>query len=193
MLSFADITGCKAIIRDTKDGQVLAETVIRAYTKATHLAVVDAKYFPCAESMQVSLTILTSTGVLECLGILRRAVGSAIREIALFKMLAKDSRRKERYALCTRATIEHLVAGDQLVPMSPPLEVTVENISAGGIMLSTQDPLLDVGAAFLLKLDIAGSPTYIHTSIVRLAQAGQTRSFGCIFHAVCNEQGHPLG
>lgn len=191
MLAFEDITGCKAIIHDAKTDRILSEATIRAYHKATHVAVIDAKHLPGEESLQVSLSILTSTGMVECLGIAHRPTSTS-RDISLFKMLTKNSRSMERYDLCSRAAISQLIMDGQRISMPCPLEVTVENISSGGVMISTTEPILDVGSAFLLQLDIAGTLTYLHTSIVRLAQEGETRKFGCIFHAICDAQGQPL-
>lgn len=184
-------TGCKTIIRDDMTWEVIAETTILEYDKRTQTISVDDRFFG-EESLgkfeHVSLLILQKSAIYECKGSLRKRNGSGHREIAIFHRHEKEDRTTQRYVVNAPAKIENLVITGNLFTLERPMDVLVENISTKGTLIRTKAGILRIGADFLLKMNIGGSITMIHSTVVRIHDEDEvTGEYGCRFNFLCQK------
>lgn len=181
--------GCKTIIRDNSTWDVIADTMIMEHDRKRQTISVDDRFFGegCVERLKyLSLLILQKSSILECKGSLRRRNAYGYREIALFHQQEKESRSTKRYVVKTPAKIENLVITGNLFSLNKPLDVMVENISTKGMLIQTRVGVLRIGADFLLKMNIGGSITMIHSTVVRIHGENESLGeYGCRLNYLC--------
>lgn len=178
-----DFAGYKAIIYDDAHEKTIAEATIVSFDREQYSAVVrTSKPMGEATRERLSILILCEDSVFECKGNVRKQTGGRQLEIALFQGRIKNDRAAVRYTLSAPATVENLMIGGRLIPLHTPVEVDVINLSAAGMLIGAQVPLLNIGTAFQLKLSVADRETVIHAQVVRInvIQADHIE-YGCRF------------
>ena len=182
MPEFGDLKGARVTVRSEKSDELICQTTVTEYDRQKRVITVDGHCLPGQEAVRVTLLVVSDRHMVESAGIARRLPGSGRWEIPLYHVKVKENRGATRYAVRTRAKVLRISMAGRMIPLDEPLEVAIVNISTSGVLISTDDPNLQVGSQLQLQLRTAGGDTAVNSAVVRELRTEQgERQLGCSF------------
>jgi len=161
------------------DNNYITKTIITAHEKKENYIEIAEGLESLKTGARLNLLIVHSDGVSEFGGTLS-AVRKGVFEISLFGERQRDARGAARHTLEAEAIIKDMIIKSKRYTLREPAKVTIENISATGVFLTSPEVRFVIGAVVQIEVEIHGKQTILHGKVVREQQRGDgTYSFGC--------------
>lgn len=177
-----ELKGCRVIIRDIADDQIVADTKILAFDSYRNSLRIGASSVNRYGKKSVSVLILNRNGLIyEYAGTMRNAVIANEVEISLGAGRSKEDRKKARYKIETRGEVEAVILEGQTVFLHKPIEISTKNISANGILLETMSGSFEIGNRILLNFKLGESILKNRYEVIRVQNSNLcTEQYGCV-------------
>jgi len=135
---------------------------------------------------RLQLLILHPGGASELSGFVS-LVRQGVYEIAIFGERAREARVSKRYNINASAVISDMATESDPDALIAPLPVTVENISATGVLIKSKDTRIEIGALVQVEFEMSGKEITLYGEIVREEVVGSNvyeyeYKYGCQLH-----------
>lgn len=179
-----DIKGCKVFVHAEENENIVCDSKITEYDRSKITVQLEDSLNEFRENDKVFLLIVKKDAILEFRGTVRKVNSRGSREIALFKGRAKEDRESARYNVNVPAEVEAILIEGRVTTLTPPVDVTITNISTTGISMRTGANIFNVKTRFLIKLNLGESETAFRTCVKRRkAVEDNIYEYGCALEA----------
>ena len=163
------------------DNVCIAEAIITSHDKMHSIIEISEILDNLENGTRLNILIVHKSGVSEYSGTLRYT-HTKDQEIALFNPQHRSARGAPRHKLNSPATINSLVIESGRKPFSPPLLITVANISRTGTLLKCPPGHFKIGSVLELHINIRGRDAILYPAVVRECKDSEKlMGFGCKF------------
>ncbi len=176
-----DFTGGRAVISDERTGLRIANATVRAFDPETEAITVDGRLVNPDYCRQAVVLLFKRGRVYQYDGEVHASQHSGLTDILLSNGRPKEDRAAPRNRVNVPARVEWASAGGQEGWISPPLEVTVRNISTGGLFFRGMPRAFPVGARLRLRMEIGGQDTRMLLTVIHTGPPEdlETSGYGC--------------
>jgi len=180
--------GCPAIVYDNYNNYI-AKTIISNHNKKEMFieipedleSIANVNRLHIAQVTRLKILIIHPGGAVEFNGT-RRRIRNGISEIALFNERPREARTSVRHKLEFPATITNMTDKSGQKYFNPPLDITVENISTTGALITAPPGHFGLEAVLEIHLNIQGSDVMLRGRVVRRQEQGEDpATYGCRF------------
>ncbi len=180
MMVIRQLEGCKVVLRDAENGDLLAETQIVEADPRRNVIKIPASSVSVMGSKPVTVLVFGRDTLYEFYGMMRGLNLANTVEIALGKGCSRENRADVRYPVNTDGVVEAILYKHCKVILRKPVWVMTKNISANGVLIRTFAGSFEIGDQIQLLLDLKGREMRKHYEIVRKQNGGiWTEEYGC--------------
>ncbi|MCI8341757.1 MAG: PilZ domain-containing protein [Firmicutes bacterium] len=180
MIYSGDLTGFRAIVRDSESGGTICDTKIIGHDKRENFISIEPLKAASSHSNNVSVLIFTDSGLYEYLGTFRQRIGSFKMTIALYEGKEKENRACKRYELSEKGIIENIVVFEKPVKLPYGVNFQVVNVSANGILIKALTHSFFIGSEFQIVLTMGDNHVMFVCEVVRIGKVnGGITEYGC--------------
>ena len=174
-----EYVGCTAFVY-CNAGENLLRTIVTDYDKIKSLITLQSVPDELKIGDICRLLVLTEPCPRECYGRVKSDVGNKI--IALFKWENKEKRGASRYNVNFPAFIEKMIYDDQPYDMFKSVEITLMNISTGGMRFFAKPDTVLLEDKFQIRIHLNSDVKVLIAKIVNERQINDDRiEYGCRF------------
>ncbi len=131
-----DLRQCRIVIRESAQGNTIADTTILASNTEKSEIEVEIEGFNLAEGDTISALVFSKSGLYETQGTIGPLEGQRIT-IALYEGSDKDDRHAVRYQVNITGTVDTITRQDEKLPGE--FELTVLNMSSIGLLVQAPE------------------------------------------------------
>ncbi len=175
--------GYRILIKDEAAKKLLFDGTVSEHNKITHtlsVPVVDKSVF--LGITHVTILLIADGEIITYKGTIRRGNVSNSIEIAFYRGTKNNKRAFRRYQVNGRAIVKGIVSGEQELKLRSSFEVSISDISRGGISIKTLSNYLQKDSVLKLSLLLEDSEFNLRCKVLRENKIGGNLSeYGCIF------------
>jgi hypothetical protein len=169
---------CPIFIYD-ENNNLITETVVTGYGKNEMYIEVSSGLESTAPGTRLRLVVIHPDSVSEFAGKLT-SLRQGIYEISIHGQLKRDARGAQRISFNIPGTISTFLINSEVVKLMNPLNITIKNISATGLMIESKDLPLNEGISLNVEFSLNGKNSIILSKVVRTPEPGSDPNcFGC--------------
>ena len=173
---------CRIVIRETAQGETIADTVIVSHDTETGRVEVEAEALAVEKGATISALIFSKSGLFETQGTVESKDGSKTA-IVLYEGSDKDDRHAVRYQVNISGTVDQITRqGEKL---SGGFEIHVLNMSSIGLLLLAPEGMIQEGDIIRFAAITKGQRIIItaHAARVGTHESGEEK-IGCTIQFV---------
>lgn len=174
------LNGQRILVKREKDGEILADTKIIKFNMLTNSVTISANNLIKKELCNVCVLIFGKKKLYEFHGTLKYAMVENEVEVLLGKSKEKEDRKRTRYKVRLKGTINSVWIQDRNIILRKPIDVKTINMSSIGILIKTDAGSFDVGSRFTMLLTIDKKEFEFDCEVVRIQNKKvKTEEYGC--------------
>lgn len=179
------IKNCRILIKNTENGQIIADTEIIRFDGRTNSVYISADSLRERKYYNISAFIFTKKCLYELFGTIKGVlVGNEI-EVLLGKGKEKESRRRTRYPVALEGIIDGIIIDDKTIKLRKAIYIQTINMSANGILMKADSGCFGIGDCFSLTLKVEDSEVQLNCKIVRIQNSSMlTEEYGCRIYEI---------
>lgn len=179
------IKNCRILIKNTENGQIIADTEIIRFDGRTNSVYISADSLRERKYYNISAFIFTKKCLYELFGTIKGVlVGNEI-EVLLGKGKEKESRRRTRYPVALEGIIDGIIIDDKTIKLRKAIYIQTINMSANGILMKADSGCFGIGDCFSLNLKVEDSEVQLNCKIVRIQNSSMlTEEYGCRIYEI---------
>ncbi|MGN0348600.1 MAG: PilZ domain-containing protein [Roseburia sp.] len=179
-----NLKNCRALIRNKKSGQTIADTKITDFDSRRNLIKIRSSSLMSGRIQErvllVSVLIFTKEMLLEYNGRLRMTVTANELEIELSARREREDRESVRYTLEMEGKVEGLLVKHQKIFLRKPIDTISINISERGLLLCAAAGSFEIGDCVIVFLQSDGMELRGEYEVVRTQNSNLwTEEYGC--------------
>lgn len=174
------IKNCRILIKNTENGQIIADTEIIRFDGRTNSVYISADSLSERKYYNISAFIFAKKCLYELFGTIKGVlVGNEI-EVLLGKSKEKESRSRTRYPVALEGMIDGIIIEGRTIKLRKAMYIHTINMSANGILIKTDSGCFGIGDCFSLNLKVEDSEVQLNCKIVRIQNSSMlTEEYGC--------------
>lgn len=174
------LRNCRILIRNTEDGEIIADTEIIRYNRAINAVFISADSLAEKKPYSISAWIFTEGRLYEFTGTIRGGVVNNEIEVLLGKKREKEDRAMTRYPMETEGSINGMIIDGKLVPLHPYTTIHTVNMSATGVLIRADAGRFKIGDGFSLILGTEEKGMVVRCEVVRIQSSSEAgEEYGC--------------
>lgn len=179
------IKNCRILIKNTENGQIIADTEIIRFDGRTNSVYISADSLRERKYYNISAFIFAKKCLYELFGTIKGVlVGNEI-EVLLGKGKEKESRRRTRYPVALEGIIDGIIIDDKTIKLRKAIYIQTINMSANGILMKADSGCFGIGDCFSLNLKVEDSEVQLNCKIVRIQNSSMlTEEYGCRIYEI---------
>lgn len=174
--------GCRVVIRDATNDQLIADTKIVDFDSYRNVVKISASSVNCLGERAIYALIIDKKGMIcEYAGQMNNAVIANEVEVRLGAGRSKEDRKKARYNIEANGKVEAVILEEQAIYLHKPIEMSTKNISANGLLLETMSGSFDIGSQIVINFKLGDSILKNKYEVVRIQNSNlKTEEYGCV-------------
>lgn len=177
-----DLRQCRIVIRETVNGDTIADTTILAHNQETSEIQIEADAFLVEEGATISALVFSKSGLYETQGTVGAKDG-AKTTIALYEGSDKDDRHAVRYQVNIAGTVDTITRGEDKFPGE--FELTVLNMSSIGLLVQAPEGRIKANDVIRFSAVTKGQRIIITAQATRVEEVDAgTEKIGCTIQLV---------
>jgi hypothetical protein len=173
-----NFTGSLIVVYD-QDNNYITKTVIVGHDKKDMYIELAGGLEKVRIGARLNLLIVHENGASEFGGILK-ILRQGRYEVSLYGEKKRDAREASRRVMNTVAVIRHYFFHSVRETLQEPVQVTIENISTTGVLLTSMHARFLISAVLELEFNLHGKSVIIHGKTLREQENDDgTCSYGC--------------
>lgn len=174
------LRNCRILIRNTEDGEMIADTKIIRYNKAINAVFISGDSLAEKKPYSISACIFTEGHLYEFAGTIRGVSMNNEIEVLLGRKREKEDRAMTRYPMETEGSINGRIIDGKLIPLHPHTTVHTVNMSATGVLIRADAGRFKIGDGFSLILGTEEKGMAMHCEVVRIQSSSEaSEEYGC--------------
>jgi len=168
-------------IYDNKN-KLIAKTVVTGFNRDEMYIEVPRGLSSIKPKTRLHLLIIHPAGVSELSGVLK-IVRQGLCEISIFGEQQREGRASDRRIINASAVISDMVTDATAQPLSEPIPVVIENISATGVLVKANAARIEPGSLLQIEFAIGGKAVVLYGEVLRVRFTdGNSFEYGCQLH-----------
>lgn len=182
MIYTNEFRGCRVVIRDVANDQLVADTKIVDFDSYRNIIKISASSVNGLGEKAITALVIDRKGsIYEYAGQMRNAVVANEVEVRLGAGKSKEDRKRARYRIEAKGRVEAVILEEQTIYLHKPIEMSTKNISANGLLLETMSGSFDIGSQILLNLKLGDTVLKNKYEVVRVQNSNlKTEEYGCV-------------
>lgn len=175
-----EIKNCRILIKNTENGQIVADTKIIRFDRLTNSVYISADSLRERKYYNISAFIFAKKCLYEFFGTIKGVlVGNEI-EVLLGKSTEKESRARTRYPIAMEGNVDGILIEDKMVKLRRAIYIQTINMSANGILMKADSGCFGIGDGFSLNLKMEDGEIQLNCKVVRTQNSTMlTEEYGC--------------
>lgn len=174
------LENCRILIKNSEDGEVIADTMIIRYDSRINSAAISASSLAEKKYYNILAYVFTDECLYEFSGTIKGIVKNNEIEVFLGKGSLKENRSNARYPVEMEGTIDSVEVFGRSIRLRKPIHMRTINMSSNGILLKADAGCFDVGEKFILLLKMRTGNMRMTCEIVRMQNCSMlTEEYGC--------------
>lgn len=170
----------RILIKNTEDGQVIADTKIHSFKNRTNSVLISADSLKERKYYNISAFIFAEECLYEFYGTIKGVLVGNEVEVFLGKSKEKEDRAKTRYPVALEGSIDGIIIEGKMIILRKAIPIRTINMSANGILMITDSGSFNIGDRFTMNLIIENGEIYLDCEIVRIQNSTMlTEEYGC--------------
>lgn len=179
----------RILIKNTEDGQIIADTKIIRFDSLTNSALISADSLKERKFYNISAYIFAEECLYEFFGTIKGALVNNEIEVFLGKSKEKEDRAKTRYPVALEGSIVAVIIESRLIKLRKAMPIETINMSANGILMKADSGSFHTGDCFMLNLKVEEGRIELNCEIVRIQNSSMlTEEYGCRINEVSIER-----
>lgn len=179
----------RILIKNTEDGQVIADTKIIRFDVLANSAYISAGSLKDRKYYNISAYIFAEDGLYEFFGTIKGVLVDNEIEVSLGKSKEKEDRAKTRYPVALEGSICGIIIEDRTIRLRKAMQIETINMSANGILMKADSGCFHIGDCFLINLKLEKSEIELSCRIVRIQnECMLTEEYGCSINEIWIER-----
>ncbi len=174
----------RILIKEVKEGRIIADTKIIRYDSSRNAVVIDAGSLQKIKPYNVNVLIFGDDKLYEFCGTITGIMTNNEIEVLLGKSREKEDRKRARYAVTMNGFVKVIKIKNQNITLRKPIVFVTVNMSSNGILLKTGTGTFFVGCRFQMLLEMEGKNMEFDCEVIRIQNSTpKTEEYGCKIHA----------
>lgn len=170
----------RILIKNTEDGQIIADTKIIRFDSLTNSVHISADSLAVRKFYNISAFIFAEECLYEFAGTIRGALVDNEIEVFLGKSKEKEDRAKTRYPVALEGDIDGIIIEGKAIRLRKTMHIRTINMSANGILMQADSGCFRVGHIFSMDLAVESGRIALQCEIVRIQSSNMlTEEYGC--------------
>lgn len=170
----------RILIKDTKDGSIIADTKILRFDSRANSVVISADSLAVKKHYNISAYVFAEECLYEFFGTIRGAMVENEIEVFLGKSKTKEDRAKTRYPVALEGSINGVIIENREIRLRKPIHIRMINMSANGVLMQADSGCFNVGDCFIMALKTETNSIEVYCEIVRIQNENLlTEEYGC--------------
>lgn len=175
-----NIKNCRIIIKDMKQGKVVADTYILGYDWNSNIVRVSATSLGGQVGSELGVLIFGKDGFYEYLGRIERSNVANETVIGLYSGQERKGRSSRRYDFHADGEITQIRIENTFITLAVPIEFQALNISATGILFSTYKGSFDKYDKIRIRMPLKDRTLELECKVVRIENSTDWQEkYGC--------------
>ena len=175
-----EVKNRRILIKDTEDGQVIADTKINSFDSRTNSVLISAGSLKERKFYNISAFIFAEECLYEFYGTIKGALVDNEVEVFLGKSKEKEDRAKTRYPVALEGSIVGIIVEGTSIRLRKAMQIQTINMSANGVLMKSDSGCFEIGDCFFLNLEIDQGEIELECEIVRIQNSSMlTEEYGC--------------
>lgn len=176
----SEIKNCRILIKNTENGQIVADTKIVRFNRLTNSVYISADSLRERKYYNITAFIFAKKCLYEFFGTIKGALVDNEIEVLLGKSTEKESRARTRYPVALEGNIDSIIIEGRMIKLRKAIYIETINMSANGILMKADSGCFGVGDSFSLNLKMEDSEIQLNCMIVRIQNSSMlTEEYGC--------------
>lgn len=173
---------CRIVIRESAQGETIADTTILTCNVETSEIEIETDSFPVEEGATISALVFSKSGLYETQGTVGAKDGKKT-VIALYEGSDKDDRHAVRYQVNITGTVDTITRKEEKIPGD--FEITVLNMSSIGLLVQAPEGRIEENDVIRFSAITKGQRIIITAQATRVeeVEAGKEK-IGCTVQLV---------
>lgn len=173
----------RILIKNVKDGKIIADTKVVRYESSRNCVIIDAGSLVKLKPYDVHVLIFGEDNLYELYGTISGVMLDNEVEVLLGKSREKEDRKRARYTVTMNGFVKVICIKNQDIILRKPIVVTTVNMSSNGILFRTGTGTFPKGCKFRVQLEIDGKKMEFECEVVRIQNVTpRTEEYGCKIH-----------
>lgn len=179
----------RILIKNTEDGQIIADTKIIRFDSLTNSALISADSLRERKFYNISAYIFAEECLYEFFGTIKGALVNNEIEVFLGKSKEKEDRAKTRYPVALEGSIVAVIIESRLIKLRKAMPIETINMSANGILMKADYGSFHIDDCFTLSLKVEEGRIELNCKIVRIQNSSMlTEEYGCRINGISIER-----
>lgn len=131
----SEIKNCRILIKNTENGQIVADTKIVRFNRLTNSVYISADSLRERKYYNITAFIFAKKCLYEFFGTIKGALVDNEIEVLLGKSTEKESRARTRYPVALEGNIDSIIIEGRMIKLRKAIYIETINMSANGILM----------------------------------------------------------